>query len=116
MYRTGALIGSGHFGEVRKGVWNCAAGMVEVAIKKMKKEAKEEDKIRFLQEAAIMAQFKHPNVVSMHGAVTAGEPVSVGYSPWAECRQCRQIILLFWGGREGVERENTEKGNVQYIT
>lgn len=73
--RLGALIGSGEFGEVRRGIWACAAGRVEVAIKMMKREVKEEDKVKFLQEAAIMAQFKHPNVVTMHGMVTAGEPV-----------------------------------------
>ena len=67
--RLGALIGSGEFGEVRRGIWACAAGRVEVAIKMMKREVKEEDKVKFLQEAAIMAQFKHPNVVTMHGMV-----------------------------------------------
>ena len=35
--------------------------------------------MKFLQEAAIMAQFKHPNVVSLYGVVTQGKPVSEVY-------------------------------------
>jgi len=50
--------------------------VAEVAIKTLKKGADEEDRVKFLQEAAIMGQFKHPNVVTMYGVVTEGEPVS----------------------------------------
>ena len=32
--------------------------------------------IKFLQEAAIMGQFHHPNIIKLHGVVTTGEPVS----------------------------------------
>ena len=32
--------------------------------------------MRFLQEAAIMGQFCHPNVVRLYGVVTVGDPVS----------------------------------------
>ena len=32
--------------------------------------------VKFLQEAAIMAQFKHPNILTLHGVVSAGDPVS----------------------------------------
>ena len=34
------------------------------------------DKVRFLQEAAIMAQFKHPNVVKLYRVSKEGETVS----------------------------------------
>ena len=37
----------------------------------------EEDKVKFLQEAAIMAQFRHPHIVRLLGAVTLDEPVGV---------------------------------------
>ena len=47
-------------------------------MKTLKPNITEEDKIKFLQEAAIMGQFLHPNVVKLHGVVTVGEPVSVG--------------------------------------
>ena len=52
-------------------------GKVEIAVKTLKEGAKQEDRIKFLQEAAIMGQFKHPNVVNMYGVVTDGEPVSI---------------------------------------
>ncbi len=68
-------MGSGQFGEVHSGIWLDSHDKVEVAVKTLKKEAGEEDKIRFLQEAAIMSQFNHPNVVTMYGVVTDGEPV-----------------------------------------
>ena len=34
-------------------------------------------KVKFLQEAVIMGQFKHPNVVQLCGSVTEGDTVSV---------------------------------------
>ena len=53
---------------------------MEVAIKTLKEGAGKEDRIKFLQEAAIMGQFNHRNVVTMHGIVTTGEPVSHTHS------------------------------------
>jgi hypothetical protein len=49
---------------------------VDVAVKTLKEGSGEEDRVKFLQEAAIMGQFKHPNVVTMYGLVMQGEPVS----------------------------------------
>ena len=49
---------------------------VEVAVKTLKEGSDESDKVKFLQEAAIMGQFIHHNVVEMFGVVTEGEPVS----------------------------------------
>lgn len=43
----------------------------------LKPEASEEDQVKLLQEAAIMGQFAHKNVVKLHGVVTVGEPVSL---------------------------------------
>ena len=48
---------------------------MEVAIK-TNQSKDETDKVKFLQEAAIMGQFRHPNVVKLYGVVTVGEPVS----------------------------------------
>ena len=39
----------------------------------------QDDKVKFLQEAAIMAQFKHPNVIQLYGIVTDGQPVGCVY-------------------------------------
>lgn len=74
-------LGSGEFGTVCKGVWSTEHGELEVAIKMLSSKSSEEATVRFLQEAAIMGQFRHPNIVRLHGVVTVGEPVrrSVSY-------------------------------------
>ena len=46
-----------------------------MAVKTLKPGSSEEDKVKFLREAAINGQFKHPNVVRLIGVVTVGEPV-----------------------------------------
>ena len=74
-FRLGDLLGSGQFGMVYKGVLQSAGGEVEVAVKTLKEGSDKEDRVKFLQEAAIMGQFKHPNVVTMYGVITDGEPV-----------------------------------------
>ena len=50
-------------------------GPIDVAIKTLEPESPEEEKVKFLQEAAIMGQFHHPNIVELHGVVTVGQPV-----------------------------------------
>ena len=69
-------LGEGEFGTVHKGVWQSPVGGMEVAVKQLRPGASEEEKVKFLQEAAINGQFRHPNVVKLMGVVTAGEPVS----------------------------------------
>ena len=73
---TGTL-GEGQFGTVRKGVWKNKGGSstTTVAVKTLKEGSEERDKVKFLQEAAIMAQFKHHNVVTLHGVVSTGRTV-----------------------------------------
>jgi len=46
-----------------------------VAVKTLKEGCDDQERVKFLQEAAIMSQFRHFNVVTMYGAVTEGEPV-----------------------------------------
>ena len=57
-------------------MWRTARGTIDVAVKTLKTGSSEEEMVFFLQEAAIMGQFNHPNVVKLHGVVTVGEPVS----------------------------------------
>ena len=76
MYRIMGHLGSGQFGKVAKGVWHTEQGDLDIAVKKLNDKASEKDTVRFLQEAAIMGQFKHPNIVRLHGVVTVGSPVS----------------------------------------
>ena len=67
-----SFLGSGQFGTVNKATWTRCKGTIEVAVKTMK-QASKQDRIKFLQEAAIMGQFKHPNIVTLYGLVTTGE-------------------------------------------
>ena len=69
-------IGSGQFGTVSKGLWTCEGESMQVAVKALKRGAAEGEKVKFLQEAAIMGQFFHPNIIKLHGVVTVGDPVS----------------------------------------
>lgn len=70
-------IGRGQFGTVHKGIWQESPGKSrEVAVKTLQQEAEEQHRVKFLQEAAISGQFKHPNIVKLYGVVTIGEPVS----------------------------------------
>ena len=68
-------LGSGEFGVVRRGVWSVGGEEREVAVKSLADGSTEEKRIQFLQEAAIMEQFKHPNVITLHGVLLDQEPV-----------------------------------------
>ena len=76
IYRISKVLGSGQFGEVSKGVWQSPMGAMDVAVKQLRSKASEEEKVKFLQEAAINGQFRHPNVVKLMGVVTEGGTVS----------------------------------------
>ena len=72
-HRLGDEIGSGQFGKVYKGDWTLSKKkVVPVAVKTLKADA---DRIKFLQEGAIMAQFKHPNVVALCGVTKMNKQV-----------------------------------------
>uniref|UniRef100_A0A1X7UA21 Protein kinase domain-containing protein n=1 Tax=Amphimedon queenslandica TaxID=400682 RepID=A0A1X7UA21_AMPQE len=62
-------LGSGQFGEVYKG----RLGDKMVAVKLMKEGSSHEERVKFLQEAAIMRQFNNLNIVKMHGIVYENE-------------------------------------------
>ena len=68
-------LGSGQFGTVCKGVWTYQNETMQVAVKTLTRTASDVDRVKFLQEAAIMGQFYHPNIVRLHGVVTVGQPV-----------------------------------------
>ena len=82
MFRTTEHLGSGHFGNVEKGVWSSPRGPVDVAVKQLNEGMAESDRVKFLKEAAIMGQFQHPHVIKLHGVVTLGEPVRICKLRW----------------------------------
>ncbi|XP_065832464.1 uncharacterized protein [Oscarella lobularis] len=67
-------LGSGQFGTVEKAVWKKSAAAatgeesVVVAVKTLK-STDPKDRVKFLQEAAIVGQFRHENIVELHGVV-----------------------------------------------
>ena len=76
--RVTGHLGSGQFGNVERGTWKSDKDVdLEVALKTLKEGSSGVDKVKFLQEAAIMAQFRHPNIVTLHGVVSDKEPVSI---------------------------------------
>lgn len=76
-HRLGEFLGSGQFGTVYKGDWKTSTkpGLGKVAVKTLHANSHIDDKVRFLQEAAIMAQFNHVNVIRLFGLVIENEPV-----------------------------------------
>ena len=68
-------LGSGQFGSVEQAVWKDGTKHVPVAVKLLKDGMTEMDRVKFLQEAAIMAQFKHPNIIALYGVVTKDQLV-----------------------------------------
>jgi len=56
---------------VTHGMWQSSPTKeMEVAIKSLNAESSSKDRLRFLQEAAIMCQFDHENVIKLYGVVT----------------------------------------------
>ena len=70
-------LGEGEFGEVFKGEWTSPAKTLTVALKSLKSSASDEERLKLLQEAAIMGQFIHPHIVRLHGVVTLSKQVAM---------------------------------------
>ena len=67
-------MGRGQFATVHRGLWKERDGVVtDVAVKSLKEGASEEERIWFLQEAAIMGQFEHPNILRILAIAYGGE-------------------------------------------
>ena len=58
--RTVEHLGSGQFGIVNKGVWQCPRSQEEVAIKLLQPGAPEEGRVKLLKEAAIIGTVLSP--------------------------------------------------------
>ena len=69
------------------------SGDAEVAAKTLNTNASGKDKLRFLQEAFMMCQFDHENVIKLYGIVLE-EPVMIllEYMP---CGDLQNFLILF---------------------
>ncbi|XP_065893685.1 CUB and sushi domain-containing protein 1-like isoform X2 [Dysidea avara] len=64
-------LGAGEFGVVTHAMWISSPDEeIEVALKTLNSDVNENERVRFLQEAAIMCQFDHENVIKLYGVVT----------------------------------------------
>lgn len=69
-------LGSGHFGDVMKG--RLSATKEEVAIKTCRENVSTAMREKFLQEAEILGQYDHPNIVKLIGVAIDKEVVYIG--------------------------------------
>ena len=78
-------IGHGNFADIHKATWSKPKQDEEcyVATKTLVSKAPK-DKVRFLQEAHIMSQFNHNNIVKIYGVLAEKKPVSV--------KQCNNVL------------------------
>ena len=68
----GKCIGEGQFGSIYSATWHRMRNTdIKVAVKCLKEtNAPDQERIDFLKEAAIMAQFKNTNVIRLLGITT----------------------------------------------
>ncbi|XP_039217955.1 tyrosine-protein kinase Fes/Fps isoform X1 [Crotalus tigris] len=71
----GQRIGQGNFGEVFSGFLR--GSNTPVAVKSCRETLPNELKIRFLQEAGILKQYSHPNIVRLIGVCTQKQPIYI---------------------------------------
>ncbi len=70
-------LGKGHFGSVSQAMWDDGTGMThEVAVKSLTNGSSRNERVKLLQEAAIMSQFHHTNVLRLYGVVVKSDEVS----------------------------------------
>ena len=94
VHRITEHLGSGQFGTVNLGLWQGGGQEgVEVAVKMLQEGSSEEDAVKFLQEAAINGQFRHPNIVELHGVVTVGKPVC-SYIPTSHKLSLSLVVMI----------------------
>nr|BAG55492.1 receptor-type protein tyrosine kinase [Monosiga ovata] len=73
----GMEIGRGEFGHVYEGTFKTEKRDTKVAVKQLHSNTNENNRMRFLKEAAIMAQFDHSNIVNLVGICLLPESAPV---------------------------------------
>ncbi len=71
-YSVGSVIDCDQGGDVYKGKWNYRNCTMDVAVKILKPGSNGSQIIMFFQEAIILNQLKHPNVITLYGVVRRG--------------------------------------------
>ena len=90
--RTLEQLGTGAFGVVNRGMWKPSyIKEVEVAIKTLSTNSTDKNRVRFLQEAAIMCQFDHENVIKLYGVVTDAPTMIV--LEYMSCGDLRNLLV-----------------------
>ena len=69
LLRVISKLGEGHFATVYFGVWRRRGIALQVAVKRLRSRGDSELRVKFLQEAATTAQFRHPHIVTVLGVV-----------------------------------------------
>ena len=79
--RIGEPVGEGNFSTVYVGTWHSPKGSQKVAVKRLKDTSYHDVIVNILQEAAIMGQLRHNNVVKLVGIHVGfeGAPVSTPF-------------------------------------
>ena len=72
-------LGQGEFGVVHRARWSSPSGLKEAAVKCLHGKQEEEKRVRLLQEAFTMGQFRHPHVVQLYGVVSTEDTVRRGW-------------------------------------
>ena len=76
-FRICLPLGTGNFGVVNRAIWTDSTAMVsEVAVKSLSNNVSASERTKLLQEAAIMGQFCHSNVLKLYGIVLQTDLVS----------------------------------------
>ena len=75
--RLKKLILKGNFVKVHRGLWKGKRKDLDVVVKSLESDATQDEKIKLLQEAAIMGQFHHPNILQLYGIINEEKTVRV---------------------------------------
>lgn len=59
----------GDFVDTHKGLWKGKGKDLDIIVKSLSIDAAQDEKIKLLQEATIMGQFHHPNIIQFYGVV-----------------------------------------------
>eukprot|EP00731_Ephydatia_muelleri_P018697 Em0011g737a len=86
-------IGCGQFGDLHEGVWTSSGTEREVAIEALS-SGNPDSKIKFLQEATIVAQLNHPNVIRLIGIITEDKPLTLIFELAHSCNLSICLALL----------------------